>query len=135
MPKKKTGQRKKVEKQKLRQKEIRSAKELIDLGKFPCNAAMVVYYLHFIIFINDNNCCSNLCTCFYTGMRQVQQEAKEPSLLLLLSKRPKTSNVCTLWQSQVYVENRRLRGQARWSFHHRSLHGREYHPLNSPNLQ
>lgn len=41
MPKKKTGQRKKAEKQKLRQKEIRAAKEQIDLAKFPCNSVMV----------------------------------------------------------------------------------------------
>lgn len=41
MPKKKTGQRKKAEKQKLRQKEIRAAKEQIDLAKFPCNTVMV----------------------------------------------------------------------------------------------
>ncbi|KAG7204904.1 hypothetical protein KM043_005299 [Ampulex compressa] len=40
MPKKKTGQRRKAEKQKLRQKEIRTAKEQIDLAKFPCNAVM-----------------------------------------------------------------------------------------------
>ncbi|XP_022200807.1 zinc finger protein 330 homolog [Nilaparvata lugens] len=40
MPKKKTGQRKKAEKQKLRQKEIRTAKDNMSLGKFPCNAAM-----------------------------------------------------------------------------------------------
>ncbi|EFN60936.1 Zinc finger protein 330-like protein [Camponotus floridanus] len=40
MPKKKTGQRKKAEKQKLRQKEIRAAKEQVDLAKFPCNSVM-----------------------------------------------------------------------------------------------
>lgn len=40
MPKKKTGQRKKAEKQKLRQKEIRMAKDNMDLAKFPCNAPM-----------------------------------------------------------------------------------------------
>lgn len=41
MPKKKTGQRKKAEKQKLRQKEIRTAKDNLTLGKYPCNALMV----------------------------------------------------------------------------------------------
>lgn len=41
MPKKKTGQRKKAEKQKLRQKEIRTSKEQIDLAKVPANAVMV----------------------------------------------------------------------------------------------
>nr|XP_003706490.1 PREDICTED: zinc finger protein 330 homolog [Megachile rotundata] len=40
MPKKKTGQRRKAEKQKLRQKEIRAAKDQINLAKFPCNAVM-----------------------------------------------------------------------------------------------
>ncbi|XP_055678348.1 zinc finger protein 330 homolog [Lutzomyia longipalpis] len=38
MPKKKTGQRKKAEKQKLRQKEIRS--RAIDIAEFPCNGVM-----------------------------------------------------------------------------------------------
>lgn len=41
MPKKKTGQRKKAEKQKLRQKEIRS--KIIPLADVPCNATMEVY--------------------------------------------------------------------------------------------
>ena len=40
MPKKKTGQRKKAEKQKLRQKEIRS--RAVPLADVPCNAAMEV---------------------------------------------------------------------------------------------
>ncbi|XP_011307230.1 zinc finger protein 330 homolog [Fopius arisanus] len=40
MPKKKTGQRKKAEKQKMRQKEIRTAKDQVDLAKMPCNAVM-----------------------------------------------------------------------------------------------
>lgn len=44
MPKKKTGQRKKAEKQKLRQKGIRSARENLDLAKFPCNSIMVRWY-------------------------------------------------------------------------------------------
>lgn len=44
MPKKKTGQRKKAEKQKLRQKEIRNTvKPLADV---PCNAAMEVTHSH-----------------------------------------------------------------------------------------
>lgn len=41
MPKKKTGQRKKAEKQKLRQKEIRSGKEAKPLTEWACNATMV----------------------------------------------------------------------------------------------
>lgn len=38
MPQKKTGQRKKAEKQKQRQKEIRSREA--DIGDAPCNAVM-----------------------------------------------------------------------------------------------
>ena len=45
MPKKKTGQRKKAEKQKIRQKEIRSKKENLDLVKFPCNSVMVSFFV------------------------------------------------------------------------------------------
>lgn len=41
MPKKKTGQRKKAEKMRLRQKGIRSAKDNLSLAKHPCNASMV----------------------------------------------------------------------------------------------
>ncbi|KAJ8911344.1 hypothetical protein NQ315_014188 [Exocentrus adspersus] len=40
MPKKKTGQRKKAEKQRLRQKEIRTAKGNIQLAEHPCNLSM-----------------------------------------------------------------------------------------------
>lgn len=40
MPKKKTGQRKKAEKQKQRQKEIRTGKEHVELAQHPCNIAM-----------------------------------------------------------------------------------------------
>lgn len=40
MPKKKTGQRKKAEKQRLRQKEIRTAKDNVQLAQHPCNASM-----------------------------------------------------------------------------------------------
>lgn len=40
MPKKKTGQRKKAEKQKLRQKEIRARKDNVALAAHPCNVSM-----------------------------------------------------------------------------------------------
>ncbi|XP_016660319.1 zinc finger protein 330 homolog isoform X1 [Acyrthosiphon pisum] len=40
MPKKKTGQRKKAEKMRARQKGIRSAKDNLSLAKHPCNATM-----------------------------------------------------------------------------------------------
>lgn len=40
MPKKKTGQRKKAEKQKLRQKEIRNARGHADLAQHPSNLPM-----------------------------------------------------------------------------------------------
>ncbi len=46
MPKKKTGQRKKAEKQKLRQKEIRTAKDNISLGEHPANSLMVTISFH-----------------------------------------------------------------------------------------
>lgn len=51
MPKKKTGQRKKAEKQKLRQKEIRTAKDNLELAKSPCNAPMVSFYVHKINYL------------------------------------------------------------------------------------
>jgi len=41
MPKKKTGQRKKAEKQRVRQKEIRNMKGMIDFAKLACNLIMV----------------------------------------------------------------------------------------------
>lgn len=41
MPKKKTGQRKKAEKQKLRQKEIRANKDMKPLADWACNSNMV----------------------------------------------------------------------------------------------
>ncbi len=41
MPKKKTGQRKKAEKQRLRQKEIRSGREAKPLTEWACNTNMV----------------------------------------------------------------------------------------------
>ena len=40
MPKKKTGQRKKAEKQKARQKEIRTKGEHRPLAELPCNSTM-----------------------------------------------------------------------------------------------
>ncbi|XP_014292524.1 zinc finger protein 330 homolog [Halyomorpha halys] len=40
MPNKKTGQRKKAEKQKIRQKDIRTARDNLDFGKYPCNVSM-----------------------------------------------------------------------------------------------
>jgi hypothetical protein len=50
MPKKKTGQRKKAEKQKLRQKEIRSGKETKPLCDWACNSTMV----NFIFQLNTD---------------------------------------------------------------------------------
>ena len=40
MPKKKTGQRKKAEKQRLRQKEIRASRDTRSVAEFACNQAM-----------------------------------------------------------------------------------------------
>lgn len=52
MPKKKTGQRKKAEKQKLRQKEIRTAKENIQLAEHPCNLAMECEKCHRFVYLD-----------------------------------------------------------------------------------
>lgn len=57
MPKKKTGQRKKAEKMRARQKGIRSAKDNLSLAKHPCNATMV-NKLNFVYFIHYNECYS-----------------------------------------------------------------------------
>lgn len=46
MPKKKTGQRKKAEKQKMRQKEIRTARENVALAEHPCNGPMECEQCH-----------------------------------------------------------------------------------------
>lgn len=61
MPKKKTGQRKKAEKQKLRQKEIRSAKENIALAEHPCNGPMECEKCHRLICIISFFCIILLC--------------------------------------------------------------------------
>lgn len=53
MPKKKTGQRKKAEKQKLRQKEIRS--RAVPLAEVPCNASMEVCVFHFLLHGKKRN--------------------------------------------------------------------------------
>ncbi len=47
MPKKKTGQRKKAEKQRLRQKEIRSGRDAKPLAEWACNSNMVTISLGF----------------------------------------------------------------------------------------
>lgn len=53
MPKKKTGQRKKAEKQKLRQKEIRN--RAVPLADVPCNAPMEVRRNQLLSNQNSNN--------------------------------------------------------------------------------
>lgn len=52
MPKKKTGQRKKAEKQKLRQKEIRN--KVVPLAEVPSNAAMEVH-IYDLLQLNQFN--------------------------------------------------------------------------------
>lgn len=60
MPKKKTGQRKKAEKMRARQKGIRSAKDNLSLAKHPCNATMVnklinnlcLLYIYYYVMAN-----------------------------------------------------------------------------------
>lgn len=57
MPKKKTGQRKKAEKQKDRQRTIRLAHLERPLGERPCNASMVSYcygILNIIIVVSKS---------------------------------------------------------------------------------
>ena len=46
MPKKKTGARKKADKQKQRQKDINSSEKSRELTKFPCNFIMVSFLVH-----------------------------------------------------------------------------------------
>ena len=60
MPKKKTGQRKKAEKQKLRQKEIRSGKEAKPLTDWACNSTMVSCHSLLNCSLTCLNCCSIL---------------------------------------------------------------------------
>lgn len=50
MPKKKTGQRKKAEKQKLRQKDIRNREA--DVAEHPCNANMECDKCQVIVFFS-----------------------------------------------------------------------------------
>jgi hypothetical protein len=45
MPKKKTGARKKAEKQRERQKGIKNSKQMRDIVELPCNLQMVGVYL------------------------------------------------------------------------------------------
>nr|CAD7462487.1 unnamed protein product [Timema tahoe] len=54
MPKKKTGQRKKAEKQKLRQKEIRTAKDNVTLAKYPSNSAMEAEEPSVLLFLPES---------------------------------------------------------------------------------
>lgn len=53
------------------------------------------------------------------------QETEEPSVLLLLPECAATAAVCSVWQDQVHVEDRRLCGQACRRVHHRTRHGGE----------
>lgn len=52
MPKKKTGQRKKAEKQKARQKDLRKARANRPLAELPCNLVMVNFLSLFIPYFS-----------------------------------------------------------------------------------
>ena len=53
MPKKKTGARKKAEKQKQRQKDIQQGNKSVPITKFPCNFVMVriITFKNYNLFI------------------------------------------------------------------------------------
>lgn len=70
MPKKKTGQRKKAEKMRLRQKDIRSAKDRMPLAKHPCNATMVNNMNLLSLFNICNHLNYMLCTKNVVNLKQ-----------------------------------------------------------------
>ena len=107
MPKKKTGQRKKAEKQKLRQKEIRSGKEAKPLTDWACNTTMVRIYKTYDQ--HKYRCVlPDVWMNHFLGVRQVRTQTENAGILLLLSIVTAAPHVRTLWKSQVHVEDRRL---------------------------
>lgn len=104
MPKKKTGQRKKAEKQKMRQKEIRSKQ--ISLADVPCNATMEV--IHIKYEHRSNGSITNFYPMFFQfpyAVRQVPAKTKVSCLLLLLPECATPSDLCTMWESQMYAKD------------------------------
>ena len=116
MPKKKTGARKKAEKQKQRQKDIKAASESRNIVHLPCNALMVGYapFMYLLkeqllltcsSYINRNATnAKGMCSAWYymlcTGLSSVvccPQAAEEQSVLLLLSVTPEAAVVRSLW--------------------------------------
>lgn len=119
MPKKKTGQRKKAEKQRLRQKEIRTAKENVQLAQHPSNSTMECEKCHrYHVF--------NFQPLLKTDLIRVnRQETEEQSVLLLLPERPTATGLCAVWQNEVYAQNWGLRYQTPWNLHYRHEYGRK----------
>lgn len=94
MPKKKTGQRKKAEKQKLRQKEIRS--KAAPLADLPCNASMEVNCFHSIrkqVFFSISNFTKKKSK---LSVRQMPTKAKISCILLLLPEHSTFTNLCSM---------------------------------------
>lgn len=83
MPKKKTGQRKKAEKAKIRQKLLRTKGLEIDLINHPSNILMVCLY-----FVQGYQ---------IIGVWPVWEASEKPSILLFLPVYPKTPSVLSLW--------------------------------------
>lgn len=117
MPKKKTGQRKKAEKQRLRQKEIRTAKENIQLAQHPCNSTMECEKCHrYHVF--------NSLKPFLNSLNR--QKTEKPRVLLLLSERATFTSLRAVRQNEVYAQNWGLRYQAPWNLHNRHEYGRKW---------
>lgn len=60
------------------------------------------------------------------GMWQMRTQAKISSILLLLSKYATSTDLCSMWQSQVHVEDRWLCNQTCRCVHHRNGYGRSH---------
>ncbi|KAH9631933.1 hypothetical protein HF086_000270 [Spodoptera exigua] len=137
MPKKKTGQRKKAEKQKLRQKEIRNARENVDLAAHPCNIPMECdkcqkYLFVYITFtlcrgrgvaMVELNIFDHLLLQLSALSNSLHDETEESGILLLLPGSAASANLCALWQSEVYAEVWRLRCASPGGLHYRAGHG------------
>lgn len=135
MPKKKTGQRKKAEKQKLRQKEIRS--KVVPLADVPSNAAMEVrsaarfsLFLLQCFVINHHQLppriyiTSIILSSFILSVRQMPEKTEIACLLLLLSECATLAHLCAMRQSQMHAEDGRLCCPSSGCVHYRPRHGR-----------
>ena len=73
MPKKKTGARKKAEKQRERQKEIKNSKQMRNIVELPCNVQMVGLELLFLYIFSlylflEEGFCVKLCSSFFRSV-------------------------------------------------------------------